>query len=174
MLVSDEWPDFIRSLKERYLVYALTKMESGPLGDIPSMEKWRYDELTAKGISFTPSYDDTSESVLVSHPSKSSPATFYQGIFITGSFNKGEVLKAYFKDQQPSQIVLIDDRPEYLSDAIDECNREHIPFLGILYRGVDLIPGTADPKVAAFQKEYLFENARWLEDEEAREMLTSQ
>jgi len=174
MLVSDEWPDFIRSLKKRYLVYALTKMESGPLGDIPSMERWRYDELNAKGISFTPNYNGTSENVLVSHPSKSSPATFYKGIFITGSFNKGEVLKAYFKNQQPSQIVLIDDRSEYLSDAIDECNWGHIPFLGILYRGIDLIPGTSDPKVAAFQKEYLFEHAKWLEDEEAEKLMSSQ
>lgn len=174
MLVAEEWPAFIESLKKKYLVYALTKMNSGSIGDIPSMEKWRYDELIGKGISFTPSYNSISEGVLVSDSSQSSPATFYKGIFITGSLNKGKVLHAYFKSQHPPLIVLIDDRPEYLQDAIEECEKESISFLGILYKGMELIPGVPDPNVAELQKEYLFEKAQWLEDEEAEKLLSAQ
>ncbi len=167
ILVSEDWPGFIALLKEKYPVYALTKMDSGRLGDIPSMERWRYEELTSKGISFTPSYDGISEGIIATDPLTSSSATFYKGIFITGALNKSDVLRAYFNVKQPSQIVLIDDRPEYLEDAIEECNRQHIPFLGILFKGMELIPGKPDPHVVEFQKETLFEKGEWLEDEEA-------
>jgi len=171
MLVSKDWPAFIEALKQKYPVYALTKMDSGPLGDIPSMEKWRYDELESKGISFTPTYDGISEAVVATDPAKPSPATFYKGIFISGPLNKSNVLRAYFNTKQPAQIVLIDDRAEYLEDAIQECNRHHIPFLGILFKGMDLIPGAPDPAVAEFQKETLFEKGEWLEDKEAEALL---
>lgn len=171
ILVSKDWPSFIESLKEQYPVYALTKMDSGAFGDIPSMEKWRYDELIAKGISFTPSYDGISEGIVATNPKKASPATFYKGIFITGALNKSEVLRAYFNIKKPHQIILIDDRPEYLEDAIEECNRHHIPFLGILFKGMDQIPGSPDPKVAEFQKETLFEKGQWLEDSEAEKLV---
>lgn len=169
ILVSDEWPSFINRLKKKYAVYALTKMESGKVGAIPSMEKWRYNELKAQGITFTPKCPGIAEGPLVEDPSKPYPATFYQGIFITGSFNKSDVIAGFLKAQRPPQIMLIDDRPEYLKDAIEECNRQSLPFLGILFKGVELIPGTPNPKVAEFQKQHLLEQAQWIEDEKAEQ-----
>jgi hypothetical protein len=171
ILISEQWPDLINTLKATHSVYALTKMETGSIGAIPSMEKWRYDELKEKGISFTPLYHGVSEAALVSEPSKPYPASFYKGIFITGSFNKSDVIRALLKMERPAQIVLIDDRPEYLKDAIEECNRQSLPFLGILFKGAELIPGDPNPRVAEFQKQYLFEHAQWLEDEEAEKAL---
>jgi len=168
MLVSDGWPDFIDNLKKKYVVYALTKMETGKVGAIPSMEKWRYEELKGQGITFTSSCPGISEGTLVEDPAKPYPATFYRGIFITGSFNKSDVIAAFLKTKRPSQIVLIDDRPEYLRDAIEECNRQSLPFLGILFKGVELILGAPDPKVAEFQKQHLLEQAQWMEDEQAQ------
>ncbi len=171
ILVSESWPDFINALRANYPVYALTKMETGSIGSIPSMEKWRYEELKEKGISFTPIYQGVSEAILVSEPSKLCPASFYKGIFITGSFNKGEVLRAFLKAEHPSQIVLIDDRLEYLQDVLEECNRQCLSFLGVLFKGVELISGQPDPKIAEFQKQYLLEHAEWLEAEEAKKSL---
>lgn len=171
ILVCQEWPQLINTLKQKHPVYALTKMETGPIGDIPSMEKWRYEELVGKGISFTPTFNGASEETFVTDSSKTHPPTFYKGIFITGSFHKSDVIRAFLKTQHPQQIVLIDDRPEYLQDAIEECNRQSIPFLGILFKGTELIPGQPDPKIAEFQKQYLLEKAQWLEDEEAAHQL---
>ncbi|OJW51174.1 MAG: hypothetical protein BGO67_12695 [Alphaproteobacteria bacterium 41-28] len=171
ILVSEDWPDFINTLKTVYPVYALTKMETGSIGAIPSMEKWRYEELKGKGISFTPLFHGVSEVTLVSEPSKPYPASFYKGIFITGSFNKSDIIRAFLKTERPSQIVLIDDRPEYLQDAIEECNRQSIPFLGILFKGTELILGEPDHDIAEFQKQTLLEHAKWLEDEEAEQAL---
>ena len=164
-LVSEEWPEFINDLKQRYAVYALTKLETGTVGAITSMEEWRYEELKQLGITFTPTCSGISDGVLVER--KDYPATFTKGIFITGACNKSDVLAAFLKAGRPPQIVLIDDRPEYLVDAIAECNRQSLPFLGILFKGETLIPGEPDPKVAEFQKQYLLEQGEWLEDEEA-------
>lgn len=166
-LVADQWPDYINTLKKDYKVYALTKLETGRVGAIPSMEKWRYDELKGQGITFTPSCSGIPDGTLVEDSSHPYPATFYKGIFMTGSFNKSDVLAAFLKTQTPSQIVLIDDRPEYLEDAIEECNRQLLPFLGILFKGEELIPGEPDPKIAQFQTQYLLEHAQWIEDEPA-------
>jgi hypothetical protein len=168
-LVSDEWPNFINTLKKNYAVYALTKLETGKVGAIPSMEQWRYDELKGQGITFTSSCPGISEGILVENSSTPYPATFTNGIFMTGSFNKSNVIAAFLKAQAPPQIVLIDDRPEYLQDAIEECNHQSLPFLGILFKGEELIPGAPDPKIAEFQKQHLLEKGEWIEDEEAEE-----
>lgn len=171
ILVSEDWPVFINALKRTYPVYGLTKMESGTMGAIASMEKWRYEELAQKGIVFTPSYNGTTQETLVVGQPQGSPALFYHGIFITGSFQKSDVLHAFLKTQKPTQIVLIDDRLEHIQDGIQECRRHSLPFLGIFFKGMELLPGQPDPKVAEFQKQYLFEHAQWLEDEEAEQHL---
>lgn len=170
-LVSKHWPAFIDTLKQNYAVYALTKLETGKVGAIPSMEQWRYDELNDQGITFTPSCPGISEGTLVEDDSSPYSATFYHGIFMTGSFHKSDIISAFLKTQHPPQIVLIDDRPEHLKDAIEECNRQSLSFLGILFKGETLIPGTPDPKIAAFQKQHLLECGQWLEDEEAQQKI---
>lgn len=168
-LVADGWPAYIDELKKKYPVYALTKLESGRIGAIPSMEEWRYNELKKYGITFTPTCPGIRDGTLVEDPTKPYPATFYKGIFVTGSFNKSHVIEAFLKTQHPSKIVLIDDRIEYLQDAMAECQRQALPFLGILFKGTEHIPGTPDPKIAALQEQHLLDHAQWLEDEEADE-----
>jgi len=171
MLVSEEWPKLMNTLKEKYPVYALTKMETGSIGAIPSMEQWRYDELTHKGISFTPFFKEAFKSILRNDLFNPYPITFFHGIFITGSYTKGDVLDIFLETQTPTQVVLIDDREEHLRDVKEACARHGIPFLGIFFKGMDLIPGLPDPKVAAFQKEHLLTHAEWWEDEKAESMI---
>lgn len=169
ILVSDQWPILINTLKKKYEVYALTKLETGRVGAIPSMEKWRYEELKKKGVTFTPTCPGISEGIIVKNTSQPYPATFYRGIFITGSFNKSDVIAAFVKNKRPPLIVLVDDRLEYLQDAIEECNRQSLHFIGILFKGVEHLSGEPDPKIAEFQKQYLLDHAQWLEDDQAQE-----
>lgn len=167
MLVAHEWPQFMNLLKKQYPVYALTKMETGSIGAIPSMEQWRYDELTHKGISFTSSFKGAFKTILRDDLLSPYPIIFFNGIFITGSYTKGNVLDIFLETQTPPHIVLIDDREEHLCDVKEACARHGIPFLGIFFKGMELISGFPDPKVAAFQKEHLLAHAVWLEDEKA-------
>ncbi len=167
MVVSPDWPKLINTLKQKNSVYGLTKMETGPLGAIPSLEHWRYEELTHKGISFTPSFKGKANSILKDGPLAPYPATFYNGIFITGSYTKGDVVDIVIDSHPPAQVVLIDDREEHVRDVGKACARHGTPFLGILFKGMELIPGRPDPKVADFQKDHLFTQGEWLEDEQA-------
>jgi len=167
ILVNDAWPSLINTLKKSYATYALTKMETGSLGDIPSMEQWRYGELMEKGISFTPTFLGEEDIVFMTDDAQPFPPTFYKGIFMTGSYHKGDVFRLLSgATDAPPAVALIDDRPAYLEDMRDACRHTATPFLGILFKGVELIPGAPDPKTAAFQKQQLLENGRWFEDDE--------
>lgn len=166
-LVSEDWLWFIKDFKTQFPIYALTKMESGPLGDILSMEEWRYAELSSKGMEFTLTYGAKEKEILLSSPSMTYEGTFYKGIFSTGSFNKSEIVRLYLQKENPSQVVLVDDRLEQLQDVSEECSRRSIPFIGVHFKGHELIPGIPDPSLAEFQKNYLLNNHEWLEDEEA-------
>lgn len=167
-LVSEDWLWFIKNFKTQFPLYALTKMESGPLGDILSMEEWRYAELSAKGMEFTPTYGGKDKEVLLSSPlSMPYEGTFYKGIFSTGSFNKSDIVCSYLQKENPTQVVVIDDRFEQLQDVSEECLRRSMPFIGIHFKGHELIPGIPDPSLAKFQKNHLLNNHEWFEDEEA-------
>ncbi|MBX9786003.1 MAG: DUF2608 domain-containing protein [Alphaproteobacteria bacterium] len=172
-LVSEDWLWFIKDFKTQFPLYALTKMESGPLGDILSMEEWRYAELSSKGMEFTPTYGGKEKEVLLSSPLMTYEGTFYKGIFSTGSFNKSEIVRSYLQKENPTQVVLVDDRLEQLQDVSEECSRRFISFIGIHFKGHELIPGIPDSSLAEFQKNHLLNNHEWLEDEEAERRLDS-
>ena len=171
MLLSPEWPDLIQDLKARFDVFALTKMETGSLGKIPSMEEWRYKELKSKGITFTPHFQNLSETLLVKENAEDNPSTFYRGIFITGSFPKNRVVREVLKGSHSKQVVLIDDRLEHLQDVEKECLKHNLPFLGIHFKGMEHISGQPDLKVGEFQKISLLERCHWIEDDEAERLL---
>lgn len=172
-LVSEDWLWFIKDFKTQFPLYALTKMESGSLGDISSMEEWRYAELSSKGLEFTPTYRGKEKEILLSSPSMTYEGTFYKGIFSTGSFNKSEIVHSYLQKEGPTQVVLVDDRLEQLQDVSEECSRRSIPFIGIHFKGHELIPGIPNSNLAEFQKKHLLNNHEWLEDEEAERSIAS-
>lgn len=164
ILVSEAWPEFINALKKKFPVYALTKMDVGILGAIPSMEEWRYQELAQKGIIFSLTHE------YEQHFGQQVP-TFYKGIFMTGAYKKSDVVRQVLAINPSSEVILVDDREEYVSDVGGECQRQGIPFRGILFKGVELLKGQPNVQVAEFQKRYLLEKAQWLEDEIAEEMV---
>lgn len=160
MLVDKNWPDELAKMKNRFKVYGLTKMDSGSLGNIPSMERWRYNELRSLHIEF-------SESNIAD--SYEAGASFYKGIFMTGHNSKSATISYYLPYlKEMKMLVMIDDRQEHLEDIEKFCTEHSIKFLGILFDGMANLDGEAGSAVAEFQKRYLIEHAEWLEDEEAK------
>lgn len=164
MLVHPEWPALLKELQSQHYVYALTQLQTGKVGEIPLMEEWRYNELSRMDLTFTPEFEGMSEKLILERTPY--PATFYRGIFITGSATKNEVMRALFKAYKPPHAVIIDDRLQSVEDGEAACEVFDIPFLGIYYRGIELIPGIPDEKVAAYQIQQLIEKGRWVEDED--------
>jgi len=172
-LVCEGWADFFKEFKRKFPLYGLTKMETGSLGDIPSMEEWRYKELLQKGLEFTPLFEGKEKEILLTSPNKPYDATFYKGIFTTGSFRKGELIYQYLLKESPEELIFVDDRQEHLHDVYEACYELSIPFTGICFKGETLIPGAPDPAVAKFQKNHLLNHHKWLEDEEAERRVDS-
>ncbi len=169
MLIDKQWPNIINKLKETHRVYGLTKMDTGKFGNIASMENWRYHELKGLNIEF-------SHNELINNHSKSIQAikngpVFINGIFITGSISKHETLDKFRDFLNTKQIVFIDDREEHIADVQKYCEKHHIGFIGILYKGLDKLPATLNPKVMELQKEYLLKHEQWLEDDEAEKLV---
>ncbi|WP_341792482.1 DUF2608 domain-containing protein [Rickettsia endosymbiont of Gonocerus acuteangulatus] len=162
MLIGEDWKQVLNNLKKDYLVYALTQMNTGEFGNIPSMQEWRYKELRNLGIEFS----DNKELVIY-NTAKKDDAVFYKGIFITGNHSKSGTLAKFSKELQASFIVFVDDRKKHIEDVKDYCEKNNIGFLGILFDGLKNLLGEPDPKLAQFQEQYLIENAQWLEDAEA-------
>ncbi|MES2215106.1 MAG: DUF2608 domain-containing protein, partial [Pseudomonadota bacterium] len=123
--VTSNWPKVLENLKAKYRVYALTKMEVGQCGNIPSMQKWRYEELKGLGIEFSlnPSLPDQD-------------ANFYKGIFMTGDFSKADILEKYSPYFKTNTIVMVDDRADYIKEIKELCARKSINYVGILYLGM--------------------------------------
>ena len=105
--------------------------------------------------------------MLLNSPSSPYDATFYKGIFSTGSYSKGELIHQYLLKESPGEVVLIDDRMEHLHDVYDACCGFSVPFNGIYFKGETLIAGVPDPSIAEFQKTHLLTKHEWLEDKEA-------
>lgn len=169
MLINKEWPGIINQLKHTHPVFGLTKMDTGKFGNIASMESWRYNELKSHNIEFTD--NEKMDLHAKSITGFQNPPSFIKGIFMTGSASKQETLDQFHSLFNADQVVLIDDRAEHLLDIKNYCQKHNMAFLGILFTGLEQLPGTQNPKVAKLQKEYLIKQAKWLEDGAAEEIL---
>lgn len=174
-LVDPLWPALIQDLKKDHSVFGLTKMDTGHYGVIPSMESWRYEELKKLGIEFSQD-ERLTEHKLPNNMTLSNTPSFYKGIFFTGFASKGDVVRSYQDHLLPScpHISLIDDRQEQLEDIGSLCETLSIPFTGIHFSGASAISPQPDAAIMAFQKNYLLENYKWLEDDEAERLMTIQ
>lgn len=173
MLVSEQWPVIIDETKKNGIfVYALTQKDSGCSGLMESIEEWGYQELKSFGIELTPKFNDQETSVLlVSGPTL--PATFHKGIFTTGGFGKDQVVKKILEFVDPAIVVVIDDRSDHVQKVGKMCEKNNVPYLGIIFRRVDLFEGIPNPEVAEYQRKHLIETGEWLEDEAANQCILS-
>jgi len=170
LLLSPEWPNLINDLKARQVpIYALTQMDHGPLGKIANMAEWRRQELAAFGIHFTPLYEGHTEATLLANPANAlASSIFYHGYFMNGSsFSKRETSKIILATLRPSKVIFVDDREEHIRNVGEACAEANIPYVGIIFRATELLPGDPDPAMIAHQKKRLVEDKVWLEDEQA-------
>ncbi len=163
MLIDEDWPATLEKLKKQYRVYGLTKMDTGALGAIESIEHWRYAELKSLGIEFS---DQGTIPPISIHN-----ASFYKGLFFTGPNSKSQTLLYFLEYLKGCTFVMIDDRQEHIEDIRQLCQEHSIPFIGIHFKGLEQFKDKPDPAIAALQKQYLIESLLWLEDEDAEKLL---
>lgn len=170
-LVDEHWPAALQQIRKKFSVFGLTKIDSGCMGNIPSMEEWRYAELKNMGIEFSQEYPSNLQSHSL-HNTGNKPV-YYKGLFLTGSATKAQTLEQYREFLTGTAIAMVDDRPQQLEDIKSFCQKYSFNFLGILFEGMQKLNEKPDREIAAFQKNYLVTHAQWLEDEEALEIFKS-
>ena len=122
-----------------------TASGTGMYADQTTMERYRYEELKAKGITFEKTFSDHKQLTLKEcKPYKGQYPKYFNGILFSlpklkGKTSKGTVLCAFLKKIcfHPECIILIDDRVINHHTVRKELKR-HFPntkFIGILYTG---------------------------------------
>ena len=189
ILVHSEWPNLIQHMKKNTTVFALTQMDTGNIGNISSMEEWRYNELLQMEIEFSKdnSSDNSSNQNRVLLEDHRGYAAFFEGIAMTGPFTKVETLDkllqnnpyltqekqnlAQINSMQAPKIIFVDDREDHVQDIGEWARAKNIEYLGIIFRGVETIRGNIQDEIVQIQKDYLLNKCIWLEDEEAATLL---
>ncbi len=143
ILVEEQTPALVNRLQSKgYSVMALTANLTGPVGELPSFEKYRLDLLQQLGFNFNASAP-YAETITFNEfpPYRGNYPQFMQGALFTNgdSANKGELLVAFIKKTglNPNHIVFIDDRKENLMD-VEAALRDFDPAITcncILYTG---------------------------------------
>lgn len=157
-----------RALKKDASVIALTSMQTGRMGVIPSMQEWRAHMLAQMGIDLSGQFEDHTF-VQFNSPASRYPC-LYQGVLCASHEPKGKVLGAFldYADMKPSQIISFDDNRKALRSIGQECARRGIEFKGYLYLGADRVMGDwhkrFDLKRAMVQLDYLVRYGRWVPD----------
>lgn len=166
ILIDPNWPQILNDLKNKYTVFALTKVNTGKFGNIESMEEWRYQELRSLGINFSEHKEQTMN--------QSNQPSLFKGIMMTGSASKKDTLQKYIHlISSVDKIVFVDDRAKNLKEIDEFCQEHNIEFLGIHYRGLEKIAEKQDEKIFLLQKNTLINEAKWLSDEEAKLLINS-
>lgn len=175
ILVHPRWPEIIENAKKNGVtVFALTNMETGKLGQIDCMEKWRFEELQSKGIHFS-NGQSNNEYKLNNEDKDKGYALFYHGLILTGVLSgkgvKPNALEKVIAKEQlsPTCIAFVDDIRSNIDDIKAYAESNNIPFEGIHWRGCELIPGEPNEEIMAKQKEQLLTTGKWLSDEQVVE-----
>lgn len=159
--------------RKRAKVMALTALRTGAHFTIPSLPKWRFNQLKELGIDFSKAnFPDMAFDELPKGDDGNYPV-LYHGILCTSTSSKGAVLGAFLDRVQwkPDRVIFFDDSLKRVEQVAEEMRKREIPFQGFQYKGGDLLPGELDKEVAEFQLKYLVEHEDWLTEDEARALL---
>jgi hypothetical protein len=146
ILIEDDAPNFIKNIQAP--VIALTATVTGPLGDSPRAEVFRYEELLKFGFDFSSSFGELDFSMNTLPSYRGHTPTFYRGVLCSNGehspTDKGTVLIEFLKqvNYDPKIIVMVDDKLQNLEDIQKAVNlhNPNITYRGLHYLGAKNLP----------------------------------
>lgn len=177
-LIDPKFVTIIHSLQERKIkTIALTRMRSGSLEAISSLEDWRIEHLKKHDIDFSLAFPQHPE-VIVKKNLEAHGGNFplfKQGVLCTNKEAKGPVLMAFLECIQwvPSKVVLVDNNTAYLKSVEKSLEEAGIHFIGFHYTAVENLPCVINEDLAKFQLTHLAKTGIWLTDDEALNLMGS-
>lgn len=173
-LVEDQSINLFTMLHERKTnVLFLSACDTGPWGEIPSLEDWRINELKILGIDptkFLPGIQAITFDSLVSPEPGRFPG-FKDATLLTCHLPKGgDVLKKFLHHAGlfPKKIIFTDKEREQLESVEAFCKNENIEFIGFEFTAITEGPkAPLNEERVQLQFKTLEEEHKWLSDEEA-------
>lgn len=171
--------------KSGYKILGLTLCETGAYGNIPSLEKWRVNELKHLGMKFHHSFPNVKAGQLdpfipdiEKYTAKySCSPSADNGIVFTCHVPKGDVLDAYLQkiNLRPRKIIFIDDKMKNLQTVETYCKQNNIEFLGFEYNAVkdQAKQFVMNLRLARLQFAVLEQTHVWLSDAQASTILNA-
>lgn len=172
-LVDAKVLEIITDLQKRQIkTIAFTKMMTGPLGIIPSMQDWRIKQLLERGFNFSQAFPDIKLHIIPELPSSGKSALYTHGILFANDQHKGPVLVAFLEQigWTPKKVIFVDDRLDYLETVEASLKDTGIEFLGYHYTATHKHP-PIDEELATLQLMHLAVHGLWLNHHEAKEQL---
>jgi len=176
-IVDDNIFMLLNQLKQRNVkTIALSAMPTGQYGVILNAEQWRVDQLALLGIYFDWSFPEIDSLVLNDFKGKRTFPIFKRGILATGDYPKGAVLCDFLRKIQwkPSAVIFIDDKMDYIESVESELEKENIEHISFHYTAAIDRPCSLNERVADYQLNYLMEKGKWLNDDEASQLMPRQ
>lgn len=171
MLVEKGWVDFISKAKQQgAMIFGLNEV-TAPCNLIENYEGWLYTLLYGFNINFTGKVND--KDVFRFNPSDASAPIFYLGIIFTGNNSKVKTLMDFLKiiPQLPTRIIVFENNKKDLENINTYLRMVDIEYYGIQYLGWQQLQGSPDIEIAKVQQSTLLNTGKWLEDDEASQML---
>jgi hypothetical protein len=174
VLVEPSWPEFVEELQKKGAqVWGMSQMHYKIYALIQNPEEWRYNELIDLKVLFSEKLAGQSI-VKLSIDSQKQPI-FYKGIIFTGKANKAETILDLLKtgNLRPKKIIIIDNNKTDLKLMQRALRKFDIDFYGINYLAVSQMKIKINEELIKLQQDTLIHEGKWLEDDQALEMLKS-
>ncbi|KAF3361638.1 hypothetical protein PHSC3_001761 [Chlamydiales bacterium STE3] len=168
--------EIIHSLQKRQIkTIAFTKMRTGSLGIIPSMEDWRIEHLKKHSFDFSSSFPQIQEVRIDVLESGGRSSHFKHGLLCANRQEKGPVLMAFLAKikWKPAKVLFIDNQLDYLKSVETALEGTGIEFIGFHYTEVERRPRSINENLARFQLIHLAKTGEWLRDCEALQLMES-
>jgi len=161
--------------KQQIPTIAFTKMLTGSLGMIPSLEDWRLAHLKKHQLDFSSAFPQFPNLKLNVFEGCENSSSYKQGLLCANKQDKGPVLRAFLAQiaWTPVKVLMIDNRADYLNSVEESLQGSGINFIGFHYTAVEDNPCAINESLAKFQLMHLAKTGIWLSDEEALKKMSS-
>lgn len=174
-LFEAEWAEFINNLRDKkFQVFGFCSM---PL-PLKNIEQKRTSELELLNIRFTPqvNFNKLPTDNLLLAEVNGWQSLFYRGVIFSGSFSKEETIKNFLKKTllNPKKIIFFSANAAEMLKIQKTLERSMIDFTGVVYLKSKEKQEKPNQKLVEFQQKTLLTQGKWLEDDEAENLLNDQ
>ena len=170
-LVEEDWVAFIKRLQKKNIsVYGIY---SPPI-DLVNIQEQLYQEAKNLGINFTNSVNNKEH--LFIDQKETGTSMFHKGIITTGAYSKSHTLMEFLRvtNLAPKKLVFIDNAKSELKRVEKMFRVFDMEYYNILYLAAIEQAAQPDVQVVKLQQRELISKGRWIEDEEAINILKNQ